>query len=109
MYKAFNSIKNNDLLAAKDLITSMINIELYSLIYWLNRKLFSLQDIPILKYKKDDIYPFFTNFINNELKTSELYLNELVKIFENNWELTNIEVDENFISETKQLFAKSED
>lgn len=106
VYKAFNSIINKDLLAAKDLITSMINIELYSLIFLLNKKLFALQDIPILKYKKDDLYPFFTSFINSELKTSEEYLKELVKVFENNWELTTLIIEDAFIAKTKKLFEK---
>jgi Fe-S-cluster containining protein len=99
--EAQNYIREQNYLDGKFLLNSAVNQELSSLIYWLNKKNFTLLDIPFLNNKTEDIKEFLIDFSNYKSEENSLvgFIKSLVDIFNKNWKLTNITVNEPFIND----------
>lgn len=89
--KLIKYIENNNFIDAKFLLNSIVNNEISSLIFWLNQKVFMLDDIVLLENKPKDLFEFIKNFDNNksieDLKNSTI---NLIEIFYETWKITGL-------------------
>lgn len=93
--KIISYMEKGNILDAKFLFNSVVNIELSSLVFWLNKSKFTLNDINTLDYKNKDLKDFMINFDSNktiiDLKASVI---KIMDIFDEIWRLTGLEVNQ---------------
>lgn len=89
--KVIKYIEKDNLLDAKFLFNSIVNIEFSSLIFWLNQSKFTLSDINTLEYKNKELKDLFISFdSNNSINELKISLTKVVEIFYSMWKITGL-------------------